>query len=74
MNSVQKAICDFQKKSGKTLQEIAADLGVSRVTLGTWRAQGYVSEDAVMKFSKVVGVPPWTINKLAKELAESLAS
>ena len=74
MNTVQKAIDDFQRKSGKTLQEIAEEIGVSRITLNKWKVRGFVSEDFVMKFSDILGVPPWTINKLAKEMAERLAS
>lgn len=74
MNTVQKAIDDFQRKSGKTLQEIADEIGVSRVTLNKWKVRGFVSEDFVMKFSTVTGVPPWTINKLAKELGKAFAT
>ena len=74
MNNVQKAIADFQQKSGKTLQEIAEEIGVSRITLNKWKVRGFVSEDFVMKFSSVTGVPPWTINRLDKELGETFAS
>lgn len=73
-NTVKKAVLDFQVRTGKTLQEIAADIGVSRMALWKWLRKGYVSEDFVMKFSDVTGVPPWTINKLAKEMAERLSA
>ena len=73
-NNVKKAVLDFQNRTGKTMQEIASDIGVSRVSLGKWLQKGYVSEDFVMRFADVVGVPPWTVNKLAKEMAERLSS
>lgn len=74
MNTVQNALDDFQKRSGKTLLEVAQEIGVSRVTLNKWKQNGFVSEDFVMKFSAVTGTPPWTINKLAKELGERFSS
>lgn len=74
MNTVERAIENFQKRTGKTHQEIADEIGVSRVTISKWKKKGFVSEEFVIKFSSVTGVPPWTINKLAKELGQSFAS
>lgn len=73
MNAVDLAL-KKAKAEGKTIQSVADAIGVTRVTIATWRKRGYVAEDFVMKFSDVLGVPPWTINKLAKEMAERLVN
>ena len=74
MNTVETALQDYQRLSGKTMRQIADEIGVTRVTLATWKRQGYVSEDHVLRFSEVTKAAPWAVTKLAKELGRRFSA
>ena len=74
MNVVEAAVKKAKTVDGKTQETLAEEIGVTRVSVQQWIRQGYVSENYVMRFAKATGVAPWTINKLAKELAEAAAA
>ena len=68
MNSVDQALRKVKAERGLTVAAVGKAVGVSRVTVNTWRKQGYVPEKWVLAFSKTVSVPPWEVTRLAKEM------
>ncbi len=68
MNYVDLALRKAKEEKGMSIMEIGKTIGVSRVTINTWRRQGYVPERWVLAFSRVVNVPPWDVTRLAKEM------
>jgi DNA-binding XRE family transcriptional regulator len=71
MNSVDQALRKVKAERGLTVAAVGKAVGVSRVTVNTWRKQGYVPEKWVLAFSKAVSVPPWEVSYLAKEMKTS---